>query len=216
MKWHEKDRFASLRGLSDFCARPFARIPPNMVTLFGAILVLPMFWAFWNGHTLLGGICFGLSTLTDFLDGALADYQKRHLSEIERRREASMPEFLRRGPTDLGAAFDPFVDKIRFFAALASLGWSLFPLWLRWSAATLALILTLGRLVVGKTKANRWGKYKTFAEIGLISALVLRSIGIPIPMSALNALLASAVGLAFMSVMGQIQTWLAKRKNASS
>ncbi|HJV32522.1 MAG TPA: CDP-alcohol phosphatidyltransferase family protein, partial [Patescibacteria group bacterium] len=88
----------------------------------------------------------------------------------------------RRGKTEeeailSGAAFDPFVDKVRYFGALLALGvgrlwWPLIAL-----GGLFALALTIGRPIVtrlklSKGKANWLGKHKVHVEAALIAWLV--------------------------------------------
>lgn len=174
-----------LRRISDWAARRLDPIPgatPNRVTAVGLALALIAIIMFAVGSLILGAVFCALSYLTDFLDGALARYQDDRLTEEERETERGKNWMARRGKTEeeaifSGASFDPFVDKVRYFGALFTLGigrlwWPLIAV-----GGFFALALTIGRPIVAKLKlskgkANWLGKHKVHVEGALIAWLV--------------------------------------------
>lgn len=184
--WLEDDsRVGWLRRLSDWAARGLDAVPgttPNRVTALGLILALLATFSFAVGGIALGAIFCAASYLTDFLDGALARYQDGRMTPEEREAERHKHWMRRRGKTEeeailSGAAFDPFVDKVRYFGALLALGigrlwWPLIAL-----GGLFALALTIGRPIVtrlklSKGKANWLGKHKVHVEAALVAWLV--------------------------------------------
>ena len=184
--WLEDDsRVGWLRRLSDWAARGLDAVPgttPNRVTALGLVLALFATFLFAAGGIVLGALLCTASYLTDFLDGALARYQDERMTPEERDAERRKHWMLRRGKTEeeailSGAAFDPFVDKVRYFGALLALGigrlwWPLIAL-----GGLFALALTVGRPIVtrlklSKGKANWLGKHKVHVEAALIAWLV--------------------------------------------
>ena len=223
MAWFEKDHFGHLRAPSDRLASQFDWATPNLITLFGALLVGPMAYAFWTNHVAVGLVLFLAGIFTDVLDGPLARFQEAKMNDIERKARDVRGFFWRRGQTMSGAAFDPFVDKLRFFGAILPLGWYL--LWWPMLAACVAfaVLITVGRLFV-RAKANKFGKIKAIAETVLVvfmAAFNLVPIGMftwrtnDVLLTVADVILAVATVLGSLSFFGQIYTWL-KRKDASS
>jgi len=184
--WLEDESSAGwLKRLSDWAAGGLDAVPgmtPNRVTALGLVLALLATLLFAVGGVALGAVMCALSYLTDFLDGALARYQDEGMTPKERETERGKHWMLRRGKTEeeaifSGAAFDPFVDKVRYFGALLALGigrlwWPLIAL-----GGLFALALTIGRPIVtklklSKGKANWLGKHKVHVEAALIAWLV--------------------------------------------
>lgn len=186
-RWHEKTEFAGARRLTDGLLKRLGRlawIPPNAVTIAGGLLVVPMAFAFTAQAYLLGTILFTASVLTDWLDGAMARYQVRRMTPALAASEAKVSEWWRFGPTEVGKKLDPVIDKARYFAALAPLGWDRLPQALFWTAAAIAVLLTFFREVVRwiwglKPGANAYGKIKVYVEIGVIAFLLGWAVGLP-------------------------------------
>ncbi len=184
--WHEREEFEDAARFSDDVLRqagPFARIPPNILTLCGGLLTIPMIFAFRANAVLLGSILFTLCSLIDWLDGALARYQQR-LADAGRLQIALRSEWIRLGPTELGKKMDPVFDKFRYYGALLPLGWHTLPHTLIWISIGVALALTVFRELVRlrwniKAGANSYGKIKVYLEIGVIACLVFRTLGVP-------------------------------------
>jgi len=85
--------------------------PPNLITVFRAMLVPVVFWLLMAGHTQSALILFIIAGVSDALDGFLA---KRYNWQ-----------------TELGAYLDPLADKLLLVSVFIALG-SLqeLPLWL--------------------------------------------------------------------------------------
>lgn len=211
--WHEKDEFEAAARMSNDVLRhsgAFARLPPNMVTIAGGVLVLPMLWAYLEGLVVLGTLLFTVSQLTDWIDGALARYQKREHEAGRLDLKAGRREWLRLGPTELGKKLDPVIDKCRYFAALLPLGWNLLPHALVACALGFAIALTFFREVVRlfwglKPGANAVGKYKVYVEIGVIACLVFRPLWAPLEIPAV-VLFIAATALGGASLFTQAQS----------
>jgi phosphatidylglycerophosphate synthase len=208
--WYERSEFEGAGRFSDGVLRQagaFARVPPNIVTLAGGLLTIPMMFAFLRGFVVWGAVLFTISSLTDWLDGALARYQARLHAAGRLDLHAHRAETLRLGPTELGKKIDPFIDKIRYFAALLPLGWNALPHPLIWLALAFAALLTFGRIYVErrwelKPGANAWGKFKVYGEILTISLLVFAATGAPLGRYAM-LLFSVATTLGFISLFTQ-------------
>lgn len=174
-----------LRRLSDRAAGWLDAMPgmtPNRVTAAGLSFALIATLLFSIKALALGALFCTMSYLTDFLDGALARYQDARMTDEERQAERPKHWMLRRGKTEdgaifSGAAFDPFVDKVRYFGALLPLGLGRLPWWLIILGGAFALALTIGRPIavrmgLSKGKANWLGKHKVHVEAALIAWLV--------------------------------------------
>lgn len=184
--WLESETRAGwLKRLSDWAGAKLDAVPgttPNQITALGLVTALVAVFMFAAGGIALGAFMGILSYLTDFLDGALARYQDERMTPEEREAERHKHWMKRRGKTEdeailSGAAFDPFVDKVRYFGFLFALG--LGRLWWPLIAVgvVFALALTIGRPIVtrlklSKGKANWLGKYKVHVEAALIAWLV--------------------------------------------
>lgn len=195
--WFERDHFTDAeREIRPFASR-LAWCPPNVLTLTGLLLAIAASWAFLDGRLALGAAGFALSAFTDLFDGPVARLQEEALTSARRQAEATT-FFFRKGQTRFGTAFDPVVDKVRFFGALFPLGWG--KLWspLIWAALGFAIALTLIRIpwvrkqvarLIGLFASrapssetgmaeklpgsNKLGKLKVHVEISVIAALVL-------------------------------------------
>ncbi|MFA5853652.1 MAG: CDP-alcohol phosphatidyltransferase family protein [Patescibacteria group bacterium] len=221
--WYERSEFEGAGRFSDGVLRQagaFARVPPNVVTIIGGLLALPMIVAFLRGYIAWGAILFAISSLTDWLDGALARYQQRLHTAGRLDLRSHRTESLRLGPTEFGKKIDPFVDKIRYFAALLPLGWGVFPHAIIWLAIAFAFMLTFGRLLVEwrwglKPGANAWGKFKVYGEILSITLLVFLAAGMALEMPAL-VVFSAATALGGVSFMTQTYSVLRQRKTRTS
>lgn len=209
--WHEKTEFGWVARGSNWLLRhsgPFTRIPPNLVTIAGGLLVLPMLWAFHVEATVIGAILFTVSQLTDWIDGALARYQHRE-HQAGRLQIRDRNEWLRLGPTELGKKLDPVIDKFRYIAALMPLGWNLLPRGLILCSIAIAFFLTFFREVVRllwglKPAANAVGKFKVHVEVVVIASLVLRTAWPWIETAALIVFItATMLGIASLFTQGQ-------------
>lgn len=194
---HQQKEFKILRPVLEFFARPFLRIPPNLVTLFALVLVLPMCVLFATGHFAAGAIVFAVSMIADGLDGTIARWQQREderlregLSDIERRhaerkhreRKETTSVLFQRGETAFGTDFDPAVDKVRYYAAIMPLAFIGLP-WPWWMSlifilfpAAIACTLTLIRFMAKVEKfslpSNRYGKVKVWLETAAVGTFV--------------------------------------------
>ncbi|WKZ29151.1 MAG: CDP-alcohol phosphatidyltransferase family protein [Patescibacteria group bacterium] len=202
--WYEKSEFDGAAQFSDGVLRQagwLARIPPNAVTLFGALLSCPMFLAFGSGFIFWGAVLFAVSSVIDWLDGALARYQLRLHAAGRLDLRSHRSEWFRLGPTERGKMLDPFIDKIRYFAAIVPLGRGLLPHALIWIAAGIALALTALRALTEwrwniQLGANLWGKFKVYGEILTIALLVFLTAGAPLEEAAYALfVIATALGL---------------------
>lgn len=215
-----------LRRFSDRIAGGLDALPgmtPNRITAVGLVTGLVAAVLFAAGGMFLGAAFCILSYLTDFLDGALARWQESLLTDAGRRAETAKPWLARRGRTEDGAfltgsAFDPFVDKVRYFSVLLALGtgrlwWPLIAL-----GAAFALALTVVRPILARRKlshgrANRLGKHKVHAEAVLLAWLVFIPAG-TLP-RADDALLAFASLGGAASLIGQLHSaW--RNRNAKA
>ncbi len=226
--WLEDDsRVGWLRRLSDRSAAALDAVPgmtPNRVTALGLVLAMLAALMFALGAVAFGAVFCAASYLTDFLDGALARYQDERMTDEGRAAEGAKGWLDRRGKTEdggflSGAAFDPFVDKARYFGALLPLG--LDRLWwpLIAAGAFFALALTLWRplavrLRLSKGRSNWLGKHKVHVEAALLAWLVF------IPAAALPYADDAILGLASLggagSFLGQTYSAWKNRANAKA
>jgi phosphatidylglycerophosphate synthase len=221
--WYERNEFKGAGRFSDGVLRQagaFARVPPNVVTIIGGLLTLPMIVTFLRGYIAWGAVLFAISSLTDWLDGALARYQLRLHDAGRLDLRTHRTESLRLGPTELGKMIDPFIDKIRYFAALLPLGWGFFPHVLIWLAVAFAFMLTFGRVFVEwrwglKPGANAWGKFKVYGEILSIALLVFLGNGVILAVPAL-IIFSAATALGGVSFITQAYSVLRQRKTRTS
>ena len=209
--WYEKSEFDGAAEISDGMLRQagwLSRIPPNAVTLLGALLSCPMYFAFEANLVFWGAILFTISSIIDWLDGALARYQQRlhKAGRLDLRRHRS--EWFQLGPTERGKMLDPFIDKFRYFAALVPLGRDALPHPLIWAAAGIAASLTALRALTEwkwriQLGANLWGKFKVYGEILTISLLVFTAVGAPLEKAAFSMFVAAtALGLVSLVTQG--------------
>jgi phosphatidylglycerophosphate synthase len=182
----DDSRVGWLKRVSAWSARGLDSVPgttPNRITALGLVLALLAALMFFSGAIAVGALLCTLSFLTDFLDGALARYQDERMTDADRAAEADKHWMDRRGKTEdggvfSGAAFDPLVDKVRYFSALLALD-GLTRLWWPLIAAggLFAVLLTVGRPIVAalklsKGKSNWLGKHKVHVEAALLAWLV--------------------------------------------
>ncbi len=205
--WYEKPEFDGAAKFSDGVLRQagwLARIPPNVATLLGALLSCPMYFAFEAGLIFWGAILFTISSTIDWLDGALARYQLRLHKAGQLNLCAHRSEWFRLGPTERGKMLDPFIDKLRYFAALVPLGRDFLPHALIWVAVGIAVALTALRALTEwrwkiQLGANLWGKSKVYVEIMTISLLVFTAAGAPLAGTA-GAMFVMATALGLVSL----------------
>lgn len=230
MAWHETDHFRSLRGFSDRCASLFNWATPNLITLASLLLTAPMILAFAKGRIALGAVFFALSSIGDFLDGALARWQHDRMSDLERARERKKFFLFQRGQSEGGLNLDPFTDKVRYFGALLPLGWPFLSHPLIAASLAFASGLTIGRPIIKwwKTrratlppetigKANRFGKLKAYAEIVMVAYLVICHSDMPFALIQFvgNCMLGIAALGGAASLAGQLYTALKPKKTSS-
>lgn len=189
-RWLRQREFTAVRTLSNAVARiitkSFGWLTPNLVTLFGAILCCPAIWFMIHGFKIISIVLLALSFLTDFLDGAMARYQMRryHMPELPPGLDQTWSlqrRLFARGKTSFGAVLDPFIDKVRYFMVLFTLGYGFVSSFLIWGSLAIAIALTAIRpfmrnMNLGSGASNRLGKYKVFIEVfALLNILVFTS-----------------------------------------
>lgn len=180
----------------------------NQVTLIGLFACLPMTLLFLNDEYVAAALFLTFSLLTDFADGALAHYQQGTQTERSLVAEQQLTLAQRineRGVTHLGKALDPFVDKVRFFCVLYALGFGMVASWLVVSLTVVAVVLTLIRPIKerygwGDSRANRFGKFKIWAEIVGMILLVCY----PTNLTLLNFIFSVALALGLSSLAGHL------------
>lgn len=113
--WHERDSFSAVRPFSDKIASWFDWTTPNLVTLAGLLLALPMIACFAFGATAAGAILFALSAMTDFVDGALARYQDDRMKARARECVARHDKHYPNEPLDVRVqkAYEALLDAER-------------------------------------------------------------------------------------------------------
>ncbi len=134
----------------------------NLLTFARLLLTVPFILCFREKLMGPATICFGIAAITDFLDGKIARKQ---------------------GITQFGSFLDSLVDKILIGSALICLylfqheelekGVHLIPIWMVYVILGREVVVTGFRIIfVAKRgeviSANRWGKYKTIAQIVVI------------------------------------------------
>ncbi|MCY4404315.1 MAG: CDP-alcohol phosphatidyltransferase family protein [Candidatus Poribacteria bacterium] len=143
----------------------------NLLTFSRLLLTLPFFLCFRAKLMIPAAVFFSLAGITDYYDGKIAR---------------------KRGTTSFGSFIDSVVDKILVAAALICFylfqhenlaeGVGLIPIWMVLVILGRELIITVFRVLFvamhGEViSANRWGKYKTAAQlIVIIIGLVLLSL----------------------------------------
>lgn len=207
--WLMNRRFKSLDGLSRRVARWLTdHWTANQITLLGVALCVPMTALFWADLYFPASVLLTLSLLTDFADGALAHYQQglRPPMSLEEERRLTLKQRIDyRGVTHLGKAFDPVVDKVRFFCVVYALGWGIVNTGLVIALTVVAVTLTVIRPIkrwmkMGDARSNRFGKFKIWAEIAALALLIIH------PTSTVLLHLTFAVALAFgcFSLLGHL------------
>lgn len=185
-EWLSRAEFSQVSGFSNRVASWFDWTRPNLITMTGVVLCLPMAYFFLQTDfqsTLIGAAITTICFLCDWLDGALARYQdKKHgLEKLPIEAERLIPiwrRFFLRGSTNLGTALDPFADKVKYYVVLFTRGWGYVSNTLIVISLVTAIALTLVRPIkryfkIGDAAANRAGKYKIFIEIAVVTAIVL-------------------------------------------
>lgn len=212
--WLTNDRFDGVQGLSERVAARFAGTTSNKITAFKILLTIPMTFLFIERFIFLGCMLYAIACLLDWVDGALARYHRDRGFITPPEQEATMSFWARldiRGKSELGKSLDPFADKLTFFGALIPLGAGYVAWPLIATSAVFAIALTLFRVFkkelgfIGDGAANRFGKWKMWCEILVISAIVL------LPHDAFGKIISTlllicAVILAFLSFAVQWYT----------
>ena len=138
----------------------------NLLTFTRLLLTVPFFFFFRANEMLPSAVCFGLAAITDLLDGKIA------------RKE---------GITEFGSFMDSIVDKVLVGTALISFclfqdahfNAKLIPIWMVVVILGREFVVTTVRIIVvakngDVISANKWGKYKTVAQLTVITiSLVL-------------------------------------------
>jgi len=137
---------------------------PNVLSFFRLVLIPVFLWLLVSGRYGWALLTLVVSSLTDFVDGAIA----RRFDQVSR----------------LGQLLDPAADRLYILAALLGLAWGgLLPWWL----VILIVLRDIGLVVLGVVLANhgygplpvhRLGKMATFV---LLSALPVLVIGAAFP-----------------------------------
>lgn len=215
-EWLSRAEFSQVSGFSNRVASWFDWTRPNLITMTGVVLCLPMAYFFLQTDfqsTMIGAVITIICFLCDWLDGALARYQdkKYGLSKLPLEEERLIPmwrRFFLRGSTNLGTALDPFADKVKYYVVLFTRGWGYVSNILIIISFVTAIALTLVRPIkryfkIGDAAANRAGKYKIFIEIAVVTAIVL----IPhneTTKTISNALLVTAMIFGFLSLSAHL------------
>lgn len=171
---------------------------PSRLTLLGFILAFPAAWFFQMAetavsmYTLYGALCYAVGMSCDFFDGNLARYQDDlHKPKKYTEDEEYAFSFWRRvnliGTTHFGNIFDAFKDKVIYYLALFSTGWSVVWHPFMYFSFGVALILTVIRIrwirnklaLGGKNSSKLPGKIKVNVEVGAIAAIVLLPVFLP-------------------------------------
>ncbi|MCX6714820.1 MAG: CDP-alcohol phosphatidyltransferase family protein [Candidatus Uhrbacteria bacterium] len=185
-EWLSKPEFSQVSGFSNRVASWFDWTRPNLITMTGMVLCLPMAYFFLQTDllsTAIGAVITIICFLCDWLDGALARYQdkKYGLKKLSLEEERLIPiwrRFFLRGSSNLGTALDPFADKVKYYVALFTRGWGYVSTTLIIISFVTAIALTLVRPIkryfkIGDAAANRAGKYKIFIEVAVVAVIVL-------------------------------------------
>lgn len=186
--WLDRDRFDAVQPLSvrvaKFLIGLSKYVTANWMTLIGLVLCLPGGFFFLNDQPIFGAVCYALSCLTDFFDGAIAGHQEQvhrknqGLSPLTREDEIQLTLWQRinfRGRTHLGKILDPVVDKVRIWIFLFTAAVDVVDERIIWSMVGLSVLLTLARPVkryfrVEDRGANVSGKVKVWAEVVAMAA----------------------------------------------
>ncbi len=184
-EWLSQDEFSHVSGFSNRVASWFDWTRPNIITTVGAALCLPALYFLLQSDlqsSIIGAVIIANCLLCDWLDGALARYQdkKYRLTKLSFEDERRIPiwqRFLLRGSTNLGAALDPFADKVKYYVVLFTRGWDYVSNALIIISFITAIVLTLVRPIkryfkIGDAKANIAGKIKIFAEIAVMLVII--------------------------------------------
>ncbi len=180
----------------------------NQITLIGMLLCVPMTILFLLDAYAPATVLLAISLLTDFADGALANYQqglRPHMSLVDERRLTIRQRLNYCGVTHLGKLLDPIADKIRFFCVLYAIGIGMVSGWLIIALTSVAFLLTIVRpikrwLKIGDAGSNRLGKFKILAELVALALLVLY----PTNLMLLNVTFVVALVFGLFSLSGHI------------
>lgn len=185
-EWLSQPEFSQISGFSNRVASWFDWTRPNLITMTGVVLCLPMAYFFLQTDfqsTMIGAVITTICFLCDWLDGALARYQdkKYGLEKRSLEEERLIPiwrRFFLRGSTNLGTALDPFADKVKYYVVLFTRGWGYVSNTLIVISFITAVALTIVRPIkryfkIGDAAANRAGKYKIFIEVAVVTVIVL-------------------------------------------
>lgn len=153
----------------------------NQVTLAGLAAAVPMTVLFVQDRYFLASVLLGFALITDFIDGALANYQqgdRPHMTLEEERKLTWRQRINYRGVTHLGKTLDPLRDKVTVFSVLYSIGIGMVQSWLVIALTAVGVALTVIRPIkryygLGDSAANRFGKYKMLVEVAAVCLLVL-------------------------------------------
>lgn len=167
-------------NISQHIGRWFYWTTATWITLFGGLLALIGILLFLLDHDWAAIAVLTISFLTDWWDGCVARHQQGERPEMTREEEADLTVWQRinyRGVTHLGRAVDPLVDKIRFLGLMWAVGLGVLDVGVMALLTFLAVLLTLARPIKTYFRlehggANRWGKYKVYAEVILMVVLV--------------------------------------------
>ena len=170
---------------------------PNKLTVL-RVLFIPavMVCILWNAipyRWLLGGICFGLASLTDMLDGRIA--RSRNLI------------------TDFGKLMDPVADKMLVMSTLVCFvqaeicgAWVVAIILFREFLVTSMRMVAVDKGLV--IPANLWGKVKTVTQmvaiVGIFCAEALYEFDFLIPRAAGNVLLGVSMVILYAAVIATI------------
>jgi cardiolipin synthase (CMP-forming) len=166
-------------------------VEPNHITLLRLFMIPPVLYYLYIGNYDVGVPLFLLAACTDAIDGSLARTRRRI--------------------TDWGILYDPIADKlliasVLFIIVLEHINFTL----------GLALIVVETVLIIGSVyakfkkydiqPANKWGKFKMFAECAGISLLLFALwSGIDLFVSLSNGTLAVALVAAIVSVLWRMR-----------
>lgn len=150
------------------------------ITLVGGLLALIGILLFLTGHDWWAILVLTISFLTDWWDGCVARYHQAGRPEMTREQESKLSLWAQlnyRGVTHLGRSIDPLIDKLRFIGLLWTVGYRIIDGGVMALLTLIAVLLQLVRPIKSYLKldyggANRWGKYKVYAEVILMIVLV--------------------------------------------
>ncbi len=211
--WLTNDRLTGVQGFSNRVAAQLDWTTANQITAMRFVLAPLLALLFATDHWAAGITLGTFAYILDFLDGAVARYQADRGPRVPSYEEERMNLWQRlgiRGRSQLGKTLDPLADKATYFAVLLPTGLDYVSPWLLIASLFLALALTLMRpikrlLHLDEGAANRFGKWKLWAEIAALASIVLLPHARPwLELS--DFLLFVAVSLACLSLAGHVLT----------